>query len=180
MNIANPGNPDAPIPGANYTTDTRNYPWHRPPDITNMDEAIDHVFKDLSQTDRGLKYLNMIGAGVPISTITDIIVTVGISRGKWTPDFAVLLAGPVARSVEIMAKSYELDYDMGIDDEPKYVTTAEYKSRMGKTPTVEDTPPTATPTQVEDEGGFMSPSSASDAEQDAMLGYETNEEEVLV
>ena len=32
--------PKAPIPGANYTSDTRNYPWHRPSDITTYDEAV--------------------------------------------------------------------------------------------------------------------------------------------
>ena len=30
---------DAPIAGANYAADTRNYPWHRPPDITEYDEG---------------------------------------------------------------------------------------------------------------------------------------------
>ena len=34
---------DAPIAGANYAADTRNYPWHRPPDLVNYDEGVDYL-----------------------------------------------------------------------------------------------------------------------------------------
>ena len=40
----NDKNFDAPIPGENYTAETKNYPWHRPPDIVDYDEAIDFIF----------------------------------------------------------------------------------------------------------------------------------------
>ena len=30
---------DAPIAGENFTSDTRNYPWHRPPEITDYDDG---------------------------------------------------------------------------------------------------------------------------------------------
>ena len=45
MSLTNPIQPNAPIPGANYTSDTRNYPWHRPPDITDVDEALEHIME---------------------------------------------------------------------------------------------------------------------------------------
>ena len=32
---------DGPIPGENFTSETKNYPWHRPPEITDYDEALE-------------------------------------------------------------------------------------------------------------------------------------------
>ena len=34
---------DGPIPGANFTSDERNWPWHRAPDITDTDEALETI-----------------------------------------------------------------------------------------------------------------------------------------
>ena len=33
----NPAQPSGPIPGENFTSDERNYPWHRPPEYTDTD-----------------------------------------------------------------------------------------------------------------------------------------------
>ena len=39
---------DFPIAGANYAADTRNYPWHRPPDIVNYDEGVDYLIRKMN------------------------------------------------------------------------------------------------------------------------------------
>lgn len=108
--------PDGPIPGENYTSDTRNYPWHRPPEITDMDKAIEASIKQLSTTKGSYGLLNTLQAGVTIVQAADMFVTSGIGQGKWTPDFAILLAGPVAKMMEIMAKDAGIKYNMGLDD----------------------------------------------------------------
>ena len=175
--MSNPMRPDGPIPGANFTSDTRNWPWHRPPDITTLDEAIEYVTKDLNEDDDGLRYMSMLEAGVPITIITDIIVTKGIGRGKWTPDFAILSAGPVARVLMIMAKAYNIDYQLGIDEElivPSPNTLREFAGD----PTLrqeEEPKETAKKEKEEVEEGFMS--MASEDEQNAMLGYDEEEVE---
>jgi hypothetical protein len=111
--------PEAPIPGENYTSDTRNYPWHRPPEITDMDKAIEASIKQLSTTTGAYGLLNSLQAGVTIVQAADMFVTSGIGQGKWTPDFAILLAGPVARMMEIMAKDAGIKYSLGLDDLPE-------------------------------------------------------------
>ena len=100
MSLNKPNIPSGPIPGANFTSDTRNWPWHRPPDITNLDEGLEYIMKRLTETADGKRYMSLIESGVKITTITDIVVTLGVGRGKFTPDFAILLAGPVARMLE--------------------------------------------------------------------------------
>jgi len=176
MSLTNPTRPSAPIPGANYTSDSRNWPWHRPPDITDIDEALEYVMQNLTETDAGMRYMSMVEADVPLTGITDIIVTLGIGRGKWTPDFAILIAGPVTRLLEILAKSYKIDYDLGIDEELNFTTSVAYKRMMkDNEPPVEDSEEAPVEEQpVEEEApGFMA--MAPEEEQKAMLGYDVEE-----
>jgi len=106
--------PEGPIPGENFTSDRKNYPWHRPPQHTDLDTAIEDVYKRLmTDEDVSTGILTMIEMGTDISTITDMIVHSGIGAGKWTPDFALLLAGPVAHIIYLMAKGYGLDPQLG-------------------------------------------------------------------
>ena len=109
---------DGPIPGENFTSNTKNYPWHRPPDITNMDKAVE-LFLDKVVRDkkRGPGVITLLEMGVPISTITSIFVKQGIMGGKWSTDYAILVAGPIARIIEMMAKGAKVDYVKGWEDE---------------------------------------------------------------
>ena len=114
---------DGPIPGENFTSDTKNYPWHRPPEITDIDEAIDIISeKVLTDIKKSSGILTLIEMGMPISAIVESIVLIGVSNGKWTVDFAILLAGPVARIIEMMAKSASIKYVMGTEEDQTPMT----------------------------------------------------------
>lgn len=128
---------DGPIPGENFTSDTRNYKWHRPPDHNNLNEAMEEIIEKLMipKTEKGL--MVALELDMDIATMTDIIVTQGISEGKWTPDFALLLAGPTARLLELMANKNGVKYKTGWEDKtvvPDAETLryyAKYKKQMG-------------------------------------------------
>ena len=106
---------DAPIPGENYTSDTKNYPWHRPPDFDDLDEAIEFTIKKLSKKDAAFGLMTMLDMGHPITVAARTFVLSGIGDGRWTPDFAVLLAGPVARIMMSMAKAHDITPELGLD-----------------------------------------------------------------
>ena len=174
LKFLDPSFADGPIPGENQTSDERNYPWHRPPDFTNTDEALDHILEKLVDTREGFMYMNLIELDVSIAACVDMLVTQGISDGRWTPDFAIILAGPIARLFTIMAKSFELDYELGVDNPSDMgMTAAGAKEEMalasksikrqieGIKESVEEAP------LEEPEEGLMSAVS----EQDTMLGY---------
>ena len=108
---------DGPIPGENYTSDTKNYPWHRPPEFTDLDKAIDYIGKKLTSEEASVGLLTMIETGIPISDLAQTFCMSGIGAGKWTLDFALLLAGPVAHIMQIMAKSYGMEYELGLEDD---------------------------------------------------------------
>lgn len=118
---------DGPIPGENYTSDTRNYPWHRPPEYTDMNKALDAAAKKLTEKKAAISILTLIESGAPITALTDMFLTSGIGTGKWTPDFAILMAGPVARMIELMAKGAEIEYRLGIEDDEVPMTISFFK-----------------------------------------------------
>lgn len=106
---------EGPIPGENYTSDTKNYPWHRPPEFDDLDKAIDYIGKKLTNEESAVGLLTMIETGIPLTDLAQTFCMSGIGNGKWTLDFALLLAGPVTHIMMIMAKSYGLDYELGLD-----------------------------------------------------------------
>lgn len=108
---------EGPIPGENYTSDTKNYPWHRPPEFNDLDLAIDYIGKKLTKEDAATSLLTMVEAGIPLSELAQLFLMSGIGNGKWTLDFALLLAGPVTHIMMIMAKAYGIKYELGIDGE---------------------------------------------------------------
>jgi len=119
--------PNGPIPGENFTSDTRNYPWHRPAEFTDPDAAIEMAFKHLTKESKAFGLMTMISQGMTIAEATDVFLTSGIMAGKWTVDMAIVLAGPIARIIELMAKSYGVKYSMGIDDEDFAPTDAYFE-----------------------------------------------------
>ena len=189
LKFLDPSYADGPIPGENQTSDERNYPWHRPPDFTDTDEAIDYIVESLVDTREGFMYMNLIELDISIAACVDMILTKGISEGRWSIDFAIILAGPTARVVEIMAKSFDLDYNLGTDDPKEYtLTAAGAKQQMQRAASelkekvfgLKENAPQETPEGVDkinDGQGLMS---APD-EQNDMLGYgeptEVTEEE---
>jgi len=180
MSLIDPKRPNAPIPGENYTSDTRNYPWHRPPDITDLDEAMRFIVRDLTETDSDLRYMAMIEVGVTVASVTDMIVTINVGRGKFTPDFALLLAGPVARLLTVMAKQYDIEYDLGIDDEAPEITAPYLRMFQASEPEREEADDAvrgeAELILAEETEGLMAP--APEEEQRAMLGYGAGDEDV--
>jgi hypothetical protein len=124
-------NPNGPIPGENYTSDTKNYPWHRPPEVTSLDQGISLSAKQLMDEEKSSGLLTMMQMGTPLSLLTDMFVTSGIGAGKWTPDFAILLAGPVSHIMMLMAKAHGIEPDLGIDLKKDTKTISYMKAIQG-------------------------------------------------
>lgn len=130
---------NGPIPGENFTSDTRNYPWHRPPQIVDLDEAIEDMFKKIMEPKAANALLTFLEMGMTVATATNILTLKGVEKGKWTPDMMIMLAGPTARMIELMAKDAGIKYRMGIDDDEQPNTGAFFEgaNKPVKTPSKE-------------------------------------------
>lgn len=106
-----------PIPGENFTSDTKNYPWHQPPEFTDINKALDMVAKKLTEFQRANSIMTVVEMGAPLTRVADMILTAGIGEGKWTPDFALLMAGPVTRMIELICIGFDVEYTVGIEED---------------------------------------------------------------
>lgn len=145
-----------PIPGENYTSDTKNYPWHRAPEFTDTDKAIDMIAKRLMSEEGSLGILTMLEMKVPVVSITDMFLTSGIGAGKWTPDFALLLAGPVAHIICLMADAYDIKYDLGIEDKRQKPTSVYFKALQKDVAKMETVKKNIDVTEVKEKARSMS------------------------
>lgn len=184
---------DGPIPGENFTSDTKNYPWHRPPEITDYDEALEFTAKEFKKPNALIGLETMLANGVTVATMTDFFLTRNIGLGKWSIDFALVIAGPVAKTIELIAVQAGYDYEMGIDERIT-VPTKEMVSDITQLidgeeepeEGLETTPDMPMPEDETEGGGLMSAMSGLGGEpadkdtQDEMLGYSDEEEPEVV
>tara|TARA_R100001369_G_scaffold43779_1_gene69882 strand:- start:1 stop:576 length:576 start_codon:yes stop_codon:yes gene_type:complete len=174
---------DAPIPGANYTADTRNYSWHRPPDLVDYDEAIDYLITKIDEPEQIELVFAMLGIDAHITTVVTTILLQAVSKGKIGIDLAILIAGPLARYIEISAKNVGIKYEMGVENKDRVIITPSLlKASLGiieqedeeeVLPEEEEALEEPTEGLMAMPGGMAAPQS----EQDVMLGTETSVEE---
>jgi hypothetical protein len=114
---------NAPIPGANYMADTRNYAWHRPPDMVDYDEAVSYLIDKIDEPEEKELIFAMLGIDAHITTVVTVLLLQAVSKGKIGIDLAVLIAGPVARYIEIAAKNAGVKYEMGVENKDRIIIT---------------------------------------------------------
>ena len=114
---------EAPIPGGNFTSDTKNYAWHRPPDIVDYDEAVSYLISKVDDPFQSQMVMAMLDIDAQISTIVSTLLLQAVSTGKMPIDLALLTAGPLARYIEITAKDLGKSYDMGIRNKDEIIIT---------------------------------------------------------
>ena len=175
---------EAPIPGGNFTSDTKNYSWHRPPDLVDYDVAISYMIDRIDEPEQIEVVYAMLGIDAHITTVVTTLLLQAISKGKVGIDLAILIAGPLARYIEIAAKDVGLKYEMGVEDKDRVIITPTLlKASLGimdepepvveEEPAIEEDAPEAVT-----EGLMAMPDqmSASEDEQAAMLGAMVEEE----
>jgi hypothetical protein len=115
-----------PIPGANMTSDTKNYPWRQPPKYTDVNSAMDFLAGKITKFKVANGLLTMAELQIPVYQISQIVLMQGVAEGMWTVDFALLLAGPLARMIELICIGFDVEYDLGIEDDENDFNTGSY------------------------------------------------------
>lgn len=83
---------NAPIPGQSLTKEPRNNAWERPPETADAEEAIVHHLTRLSQPEVLDNVIDAIDSGLPISTVTDLILTGAVANGIHSIDLSMAIA----------------------------------------------------------------------------------------
>jgi hypothetical protein len=175
---------DAPIAGENLTSDPKNYPWHRPPDLVEYDDVVDYMIGKIMEPKTLNGLMTFVDSGFTITSLISYAMLSNIGRGKFQIDVAILAAGPLARLLQILAEDAGLDYVMGVEEDFKRMSPVMLKLAMEDDDIMPDDPSEENSEEnPTEESGLMDESvplaPASDDEQNAMLGYGDEQEEVV-
>jgi hypothetical protein len=175
---------DGPIPGENYTSNTKNYPWHRPPTYISYPDIVDKAVQNLNKPERTALVIALLESNETIVDIVTGMTRIAVAQGRMSVDMAILAAGPIARMIEVIAEKADIEYDRGWDQEPRLVTSEMFKAMSAKVDeenadmSIFDT---AEP-EPEDDGEMglmaMGDGPAAEEEQARMLG-DAEEEEIV-
>ena len=122
---------DGPIAGEHYTSDVRNYPWHRPPKASNYVEIVENMVQSLTKPQSKSAILTLLEGGDTIIDVVTGFSRMNVGKGNVSIDHAVLAAGPMAKLVETLATKAEIDFERGWDQEPKLVSLEKIRGMRG-------------------------------------------------
>lgn len=80
-----------PIPGQSLTVAMGSHPWHNPPQYTDLNDALEHVFNALTSPRQVVRLVLLLKKGTPVEYIARTVLFIGFSKGMWTPDLALLM-----------------------------------------------------------------------------------------
>jgi len=95
---------DVPIPGQSLTMTPKNAPWERPPEMTDVKDVIDDYIDTISSEEVVDDLLMMLKLNVPIEPIVESLTSLGIYKGKHSPDVKLLVAPVIHKYIELLAK----------------------------------------------------------------------------
>ena len=110
---------DRPVPEQSLTGEPNKWAWEKPPQMTNVDEALVFVMEKIQNSPPTQKnYDKIITMGMPIESITNTIALGGFIEGLWSVDVLELLKPPLMASLMLYAEEKQLPFVPFNNDKP--------------------------------------------------------------
>lgn len=107
---------EAPIPGMSLTGSPGKYPWERPPEIVDPEEALMLHLERLSTRDKIEDMLDMLELGVDVRSLTEGLLRSAVAEGIHTVDVSLLIAPVVHEYIKDTAERAGIEFDEGLVD----------------------------------------------------------------
>lgn len=115
------------IPGENLTVNGRNYPWHKPPQYAEFDDAFEFFTDNVLGDHKRLSSLSLLASnGLSALVITQTLLIQSVGAGKISPDMSILIAGPVYKTLTKMFDALNVRYLTGYDTPDELAQFLEY------------------------------------------------------
>ena len=108
----------APIPGESLTTKPKNFPWERPPEVTDPEAAILMHITRLQDEDRMNSVLDALEFGeIDLKSLVKGLMRSAVSNGIHTIDVGLIAAPVVHEFIKQTAEALDIEYDEGFTTE---------------------------------------------------------------
>ena len=108
---------ERPVPGQSLTTEPKNAPYERPPEIVDPIEAIDVHIDNLLKPGAMEDVLYFLEFGVDLVTLVQGILRAGVLEGIHSIDVSLIIAPVLHEYIKGFADAADLDYEEGFEDE---------------------------------------------------------------
>jgi len=108
---------ERPIPGQSLTTEPKNAPYERPPEIVDPIEAIDVHIDNLLKPGAMEDVLYFLEYGVDLVTLVQGILRSAVMEGMHSIDVSLIIAPVLHEYIKGFAEAADLDYDEGFENE---------------------------------------------------------------
>lgn len=107
---------NAPIPGESLTRTPKQYPWERPPKYSDPEEALQFYLSKMNDPDRMEAYMDALELDVPVKTLVEGTLRMGVANGLHTIDVSLLIAPVIHEFIVGFAQELGVSYDDGFED----------------------------------------------------------------
>jgi hypothetical protein len=118
----------APIPGQSLTDEPKNYPWERPPEITDPREAIKFHLDGINKPEALDNIIEMLQIGVPVKALAETAMTTAQMEGIHSVDVSLIIKDVVKEELISIAEEAGIDYATG--DEPSEIDIKEKEEKQ--------------------------------------------------
>ncbi len=105
-----------PIPGISLTGAPGNAPWEQPPKHASLDEVIDYYSDRLVDEDMIGNVIDVIKRDIPLLTIAEGMIRMGIMEGIHTIDAGMLVKPVLVELMIALAEIYGVKYVIQAED----------------------------------------------------------------
>jgi len=110
-----------PIPGQSLTNDPENpAPFEKAPTFTSVHAASGYLWESFIEPRKYMNLMASVADGVPLLTITQVILFAEFEKGSWNPDLMLMLIEPTAYMLMALAERAEIPmviYEGELEDE---------------------------------------------------------------
>jgi len=105
-----------PVPGWSLTQPPGKWPWEKPPEMVDPDEVVDRIITRLEDEQTQEQYVKLMFAGISIEEITHSIAVAGFMEGRFSPDVAEIIKGPIGIYLMGLATDYNVPVKVFADE----------------------------------------------------------------
>ena len=107
---------NAPIPGQSLTDEPKNYPWERPPEITDPRQAVKFHLEGINRPESLDNIVELMQMGLPVRALAKTALTTAQMEGIHSVDVSLIIRDVIKEELISIAEEAGIDYVTG--DEP--------------------------------------------------------------
>lgn len=107
---------ERPVPGQSLTTPPKSFPFERPPELTDPEQALQYHLARLTEAERMEDVIFYLEMGVDLVTMVEGILRSAVMGGIHSVDVSLIIAPAIHEYIKTTADDLGVEYEEGFED----------------------------------------------------------------